>query len=134
MTEVRYYCPRCGAVAALDREGYLADKCVTPTPLDGWEYAAPYEDFEDSAERSSADRSSGRGPRGEADGVEIVCGAAETDGEGCGEVFYLSFVKFEDGEEVDPADRSFVPPAVSGPTIDDAEEEEEDGPRFDFNP
>ncbi|WP_435175178.1 hypothetical protein [Halorussus sp. AFM4] len=115
MTEVRYYCPRCGAVAALDREGYLADKCVTPTPLDGWEYAAPYEEFE------------------AADGVEIVCGAAETDGEGCGEVFYLSFVKFEDGEEVDPADRSFVPPAVRGPSIDDAKEEE-DGPRFDFNP
>ena len=149
MTDVRYYCPRCGAVAALDREGYLADKCVTPTPLDGWEYVAPYEEFEDSAERSSADHSSGRrggdtasnetaspsrSPREEADGVEIVCGAAETDGEGCGEVYYLSFVKFEDGEEVDPADRSFVPPSVRGPTIGDAEEEETDGPRFDFNP
>ena len=30
------------------------------------------------------------------------CGAAETDGEGCGEPYYLSFVKFEDGEAVDP--------------------------------
>jgi len=114
MTAVRYYCPRCGAIAALDREGYLADKCVTPEPLDGWEYAAPYDDFED------------------ADGVEIVCGAAETDGEGCGEPYYLSFVKFEDGEEVDPADRAFVPPRVDGPTIDDPDEG--DGPRFDFEP
>ncbi|WP_225741263.1 hypothetical protein [Halorussus halophilus] len=111
---VRYYCPRCGAVAALDREGYLSDKCVTPTPLDGWEYAAAYEEYED------------------VDGVEIVCGGYETEGEGCGEVYYLSFVKYEDGEEVDPKDRSFVPPTVDGPSIPD--HEEEDGPRFDFKP
>ena len=114
MTEVRYYCPRCGAIATLDREGYLADKCVTPVPLDGWEYADAYDDFE------------------EADGVEIVCGAEETDGEGCGEVYYLSFVKFEEGEEVDPKDRSFVPPSVEGPSIEDSDED--DGPRFDFKP
>ena len=116
MTDVRYYCPRCGAIATLDREGYLADKCVTPTPLDGWEYAAPYENYED----------------GDADGVEIVCGADETDGEGCGEVFYLSFVKFEEGEEIDPKERAFVPPRVAGPAIDDSDDE--DGPRFDFKP
>jgi hypothetical protein len=36
------------------------------------------------------------------DGVEIVYGAAETDGEGCGEPYYLSFVRFEDGREIDP--------------------------------
>lgn len=148
---VRYYCPRCGAVAALDREGYLSDKCVTPTPLDGWEYAAAYDDFEDSAEPRSADNSSGarrerseglddanggtvsgQSPREDADGVEIVCGAKETEDEGCGEVYYLNFVKYEDGQEVDPMDRSFVPPAVDGPSIPD--HEEDDGPRFDFKP
>jgi hypothetical protein len=132
MTAVRYYCPRCGAIAALDREGYLADKCVTPVPLDGWEYADAYDYFEDSAERSSVDRSSGRGPREDADGVKLVCGADETDGEGCGEVYYLNFVKYEDGEEIDPKDRSFVPPSVDGPSIDDSEDD--DGPRFDFKP
>ncbi|UPV74711.1 hypothetical protein M0R89_01245 [Halorussus limi] len=148
MTEVRYYCPRCGAIAALEREGYLADKCVTPYPLDGWEYADAYDGFEDSAERSSADHSSGRrggetasnetagpsrNPREDADGVEIVCGADETEGEGCGELYYLSFVKYEDGEEVDPKDRSFVPPTVDGPAIAESEDED-DGPRFDFKP
>jgi hypothetical protein len=153
MTEVRYYCPRCEAIAALEREGYLADKCVTPYPLDGWEYAATYENFEDSAERSrgkseisrpsgddvsrdSADHSSGRSPREDADGVEIVCGAKETDGEGCGEVYYLSFVKFEDGEEVEPRHLGDVLPnrstvAQSGR---DADEDDDDGPRFDFKP
>lgn len=84
MVGVSYHCPRCGAVAELERDAYLDDKCVTAEPLDGWEYADAFEDFED------------------ADGVVVVCGAAETDGEGCGEPYYLSFVKFEDGEEVDP--------------------------------
>jgi hypothetical protein len=119
MTEVRYYCPRCEAVAALDREGYLADKCVTPYPLKGWEYAHAYEDFEG------------------ADGVEIVCGAGETDGEGCGEVYYLSFVRFEDGEEVEPRPLGDVLP--SGPTVagsgkSDGGDDDDDGPRFDFKP
>ena len=138
MTEVRYYCPRCRAVATLDRDGYLADKCVTPYPLDGWEYAAPHEDFED------------------AEGVEIVCGGwetqrtsqlhrsedraagtEETDGDGCGEVYYLSFVKYEDGEEVEPRHPAdFLPPSpsvrsASGKSDD---EDEDDGPRFDFRP
>jgi len=115
MTEVRYYCPRCGAVAALEREGYLADKCVTPSPLDGWEYADAYEEFE------------------EADGVRLVCGAAETDGDGCGERYYLNFVKYEAGEEVDPTDRSFVPPTVERPRVGNRTSED-DGPRFDFEP
>jgi hypothetical protein len=118
MTEVRYYCPRCEAIASLEREGYLADKCVTSYPLDGWEYAATYENFEG------------------ADGVEIVCGADETDGEGCGEVYYLSFVKFEDGEEVEPRHLADVLP--SRPTVAgarrDADEDDDDGPRFDFEP
>jgi hypothetical protein len=96
MVTVRYSCPRCGAVVELDRDAYLADRSVTPAPLDGWEYAPAYEPFES------------------ADGVELVCGAAETRGEGCGRPFYLSFVRFEEGREVDPG----VPPA--------------DGPSFEF--
>ena len=103
MTEVRYYCPRCGAIATLDREGYLADKSVTPYPLAGWEYADPGDDFED------------------AEGVRFVCGESEAAGvewtgvvseaddverltleSPCGRDFYLSFVRFEAGEEVEP--------------------------------
>jgi hypothetical protein len=90
MVTVTYHCPRCGAVAALDRDAYLSDKCVTPEPLDGWEYLAAY-DLDGEAD-----------PQELADGVELVCGAAETDGEGCGEPYYLSFVRFEAGTEVDP--------------------------------
>jgi hypothetical protein len=85
MVTVSYHCPRCGAIAELERDAYLNDKCVTPEPLEGWEYADAYDDFEDNG----------------ADGVVIVCGAAETDGEGCGEPYYLSFVKFEEGREVE---------------------------------
>jgi hypothetical protein len=117
---VTYYCPRCGTLAALEREGYLDDKSVTPYPLEGWTYVAPDKSFDD------------------ADGVRFVCGepaagltwqtpptpddAADTipaddsvddnsvddepvadDGPpGCGEPFYLSFVRFEAGEEIDP--------------------------------
>ena len=84
MVTVRYTCPRCDAVVELERDAYLADKSVTPDPLDGWEYAPAYEPFES------------------ADGVELVCGASETRVEGCGRPFYLSFVRFEDGREVDP--------------------------------
>jgi hypothetical protein len=35
MVEVTYYCPHCGAVTSLQRDGYLADKSVTAEPLDG---------------------------------------------------------------------------------------------------
>lgn len=95
MVTVTYHCPQCGAVAALDRDAYLADKCVTPEPLDGWEYLPAYDlDGEDPQER--------------ADGVELVCGAAETDGEGCGEPYYLSFVRFEEGAEVEPGQPTVV--------------------------
>jgi len=86
---VTYYCPRCEALVELEREGYLADKAVTSYPLEGWTYAAPDGEFED----------------GDADGVRFVCGedGLLVEGEtGCGEPFYLSFVRFEDGEEVDP--------------------------------
>lgn len=90
MVAVSYYCPRCEAVAQLDRNPYLSDKCVTPDPLNGWEYLPAY-DIDETTN-----------PQEEADGIELVCGAAETEGEGCGEPYYLSFVKFEDGKEVDP--------------------------------
>jgi hypothetical protein len=103
---VSYYCPHCGAAVELEREGYLADKAVTPYPLVGWEYAAPDEPFED------------------AEGVRLTCGApapgltwtgetVEADdveepdlASPCGREFYLSFVRFEDGEEVDPVPES----------------------------
>lgn len=71
---VTYYCPACGALAELDRDASLADRSVTPYPLDGWEYATPDEKYEN------------------ADGVLFVCG----------EAFYLSFIRFEGGEEVEP--------------------------------
>jgi len=100
---VSYYCPHCGAVLELDREGYLADQSVTPYPLEGWTYAAPDEAFDS------------------ADGVAFVCGESEAPGLvwtgerspaddvadpslplGCGRRFYLSFVRYEAGERVEP--------------------------------
>ena len=92
MVEVRHICPRCGSVVELDRDAYLADRSVTPEPLGGWEYAPAYDQFE------------------AVDGVELVCGASETRGEGCGRPFYLSFVRFEDGREVDPSTPPADPP------------------------
>lgn len=101
MVAVSYYCPRCETIAELERDAYLADKSVTPYPLVGWEYAAPDEDYES------------------ADGVRLVCGEETshlafrpspgdepaheegTEEAGCGEPFYLSFVRFEAGEEVE---------------------------------
>ncbi|WP_336343979.1 hypothetical protein [Halalkalicoccus ordinarius] len=99
MVAVTYHCPRCGTIAELERDAYLADKSVTPYPLEGWQYAAPDEDYES------------------VDGVRFVCGEgasvsfrrppseedepSRTD-VGCGEPFYLNFVRFEAGEEVDP--------------------------------
>ncbi|MFB6192077.1 MAG: hypothetical protein ABEI11_02010 [Haloarculaceae archaeon] len=110
MVEVTYHCPRCEAVATLERGAYLADKCVTPEPLDGWEYLPAHEAIEVEAGSASGADSDDEEPAGPdaddpyagADGVEIVCGAAETDGEGCGRPYYLSFVRFEDGVEQDP--------------------------------
>jgi hypothetical protein len=84
---VTYYCPRCEAIVELEREGYLADKSVTPYPLEGWTYVAADEDVE------------------AADGVRFVCGEDGTlrddDASGCGEPFYLSYVRFEGGEAVE---------------------------------
>ncbi|WP_254841232.1 hypothetical protein [Natronomonas marina] len=93
MVTVSYHCPRCGAVAELQRGAYLDDKCVTPDPLDGWTYADAHE---------AADADPDGDPYADSEGVVIVCGAAETDGDGCGEPYYLSFVKFDEGREVEP--------------------------------
>jgi len=101
---VRYYCPHCETVVTLPRDPYLDDKTVTPYPLEGGTYVGPDEDYE----------------RDDVDGVRFVCGErvgpTEWDGPGCGEPFYLSFVRFEDGREVEPAPESeFVELAGSGP-------------------
>ena len=121
---VTYHCPRCETIVEIEREGYLADKAVTPYPFEGWTYASPDESFEDDA----------------ADGVRFVCGESDgvvwdphddaDDGDspdpnpGCGEPFYLSFVRYEEGREVDPrAESEFVridpDPRSSGPTEPD---------------
>jgi len=96
---VRYYCPRCRTVVTLQRDAYLADKSVTPYPLAGWAYVGVGGDYD------------------AADGVRIVCGedgtdwdvgagegdaAASFDGPGCGEPYYLNFVRFVAGREVEP--------------------------------
>jgi hypothetical protein len=121
MVEVSYHCPYCGAVTAVEREGYLHDKCVTREPLDGWEYAGTTGDFES------------------ADGIQFVClgtGDGETERseqspngrteggandpnpekDGCGRTYYLSFLRYEDGQELEHRT----------PNID--------RPRFDFRP
>ena len=115
---VTYRCPRCGALHELSREGYLADKAVTPYPFEGWQYVRPDEGRE------------------EADGVRFVCGDetlvtderagiedTADEARGCGEPFYLSFVRFEDGEEIEPEresefveiDPGIYPPGPRGP-------------------
>ena len=136
---VTYYCPHCGTIVELERDGYLADKAVTPYPLEGWTYVAPAEPFEDEAD---------------VDGVRFVCGESdevvwdphdgvrgtdvggEADGEGerrgdddavdggedpgCGDPFYLSFVRYDEGREIDPRAESDLveidpDPRPSGP-------------------
>lgn len=81
---VRYYCPHCETIVTVSRSATLADKSVTPYPLEGWTYA-------------SID-----GPYETADGVRIRCGEGATEGDGCGRTYYLNFVKFEQGQEVEP--------------------------------
>ncbi|GAB7009008.1 hypothetical protein [Halorubrum trueperi] len=131
---VSYYCPHCGTLVELDRDGYLADKSVTPYPLDGWTYVAPAEPFEEAADgvRFVCGESDGvvwdprdgvRGTdvsgteRSDVDVAEDTTNAAaettnaaddatpdaaDRDGPGCGEPFYLSFVRYEEGHEIDP--------------------------------
>ena len=97
MVTVTYTCPRCDSVVELERGPYLADKCVTPGQLEEWEYVSAYEfDGPETADEEDPYMAAG-------DGVELVCGAMETVGDGCGEPFYLSFVKFAQGSEIDPA-------------------------------
>ena len=127
---VTYYCPHCGTLVALDREGYLADKSVTPYPLEGWTYVAPTEPFdaeEGEGDEDDGERAEGDGVAADADGVRFVCGESDEvewdphdgvrgadvggdepyrepdeEGVGCGEPFYLSFVRFYEGREIDP--------------------------------
>ncbi|MDZ5811015.1 hypothetical protein U4E84_06620 [Halorubrum sp. AD140] len=126
---VTYYCPRCGTLVALDRDGYLADKAVTPYPLEGWTYVAPTEPFEEESGvdgvRFVCGESDGAAwnPRDGVRGMDVDGGSAgdgasagdragagdggSGDGDpGCGEPFYLSFVRFEEGIEVDPRTES----------------------------
>ncbi|RQG98354.1 hypothetical protein [Natrarchaeobius oligotrophus] len=100
---VRYTCPHCGAVTSVDRAPTLADRSVTTTAQPGWAYAEPNDDdLED------------------ADGIAFVCGedgsVTALDGEsveGCGRPFYLNFVRYERGVELEPD-----PPAYGGPRFD----------------
>lgn len=93
---VRYHCPTCETVVEIEREGYLSDQSVTPFPLEGWRYVSPDDDYEDS----------------DVDGIRFVCGVDEGvtwDGSGCGEPFYLSFVRFVEGEPISaPRESEFV--------------------------
>jgi hypothetical protein len=87
---------------------------VTPYPLEGWEYVA----------------ADGGADIEAADGVRFVCGEDGTlrddDAEGCGEAFYLSYLRYENGEAVEAVPESeFVElgsgaegPASSGPGFD----------------
>ncbi|MFC6718470.1 hypothetical protein ACFQGT_00710 [Natrialbaceae archaeon GCM10025810] len=98
---VRYTCPHCGAVVSLERRPDLADRSVTMAPQPGWEYATPDEDVES------------------ADGIAFRCGddsVTDLEGneiDGCGRPFYLNFVRFERGVELEPN-----PPTYGGPRFD----------------
>ena len=105
---VTYHCPACETIVEIERDGYLADKAVTPYPFEGWAYVDPTAAFEDDADgvRFVCGESDGVvwDPHGtNADGVDE---SGDDDGEasavGCGESFYLSFVRYEEGREIDP--------------------------------
>jgi hypothetical protein len=106
---VTYYCPHCGAVVELERDGYLADQSVTPYPLEGWRYVDPDEDYEaDDVDgvrlvcgESAADSLRWTGERSDADDVDDPAGESP-----CGGPFYLSFVRYEAGEAVEPVPES----------------------------
>ena len=145
---VTYYCSHCGTLVELERDGYLADKAVTPYPLEGWTYVAPAEPFEDAADVDGVrfvcgesdgvvwdphDGVRGTDVGGEVDGEDVdggeegragddaVDGAADDEeGPGCGEPFYLSFVRYDEGREIDPRAESELveidpDPRPSGP-------------------
>jgi hypothetical protein len=132
---VTYYCPHCGAVVEVKREGYLADKSVTPYPLEGWSYTTPHDSTNVSYDS--------------ADGIRFVCGEMPSECETeqtevgirwtgdrspaddvenpdmkspCGRPFYLSFVRFEDGTEIEPkpdTDRVQIASDTVGPSRPD---------------
>lgn len=84
---VRYHCPNCGTVVTVSRPPRLDDRSVTPYPYPDWTYAEPGGETE------------------AADGIRFTCGAdpgVDWDSPGCGDSFYLSFVRFADGERVEP--------------------------------
>ncbi|WP_049987264.1 hypothetical protein [Halobellus rufus] len=124
---VSYYCPHCGTVAEIEREGYLADKSVTPYPLVGWEYADPDGDFETADGirlvcGEDADRVRWTEQRSDADDVEDPAADAP-----CGSELYLSFVRYVDGEEVEPRpEPTYTEIAGGGPSGPDGPS----GPRF----
>ncbi|RQG91312.1 hypothetical protein EA462_04830 [Natrarchaeobius halalkaliphilus] len=100
---VRYTCPHCDAVTSVEREPDLADRSVTALSQPGWEYAAPGDDDLESA-----------------DGIAFVCGEdgpvtdlEEEPVEGCGRPFFLNFVRYERGVELEPN-----PPTYGGPRFD----------------
>ena len=103
---VSYACPHCSAITDVERAPELADKSVTTRPQAGWEYANP----DDPALES-------------ADGIAFTCGVDRPtrsptgeDADGCGRPFYLNFLRYSHGVELEPD-----PPTYGGP-------------RFDFNP
>mgnify|MGYP006297190161 CR=1 FL=1 len=146
---VRYYCPHCETVVTLQREGYLADKSVTPYPLEGWDYAPVGGDYAvadgirivcggaESGSGGLVDVSANEGVETAGEGIESGDGVAAAegdacadegdaadaesdrdsasfDGPGCGEPYYLNFVRFEDGAEVEPAAESRFVTLASG--------------------
>lgn len=134
MVWVTYHCPYCGAVTGVERDAYLDDKCVTREPLAGWTYADTTGDVEaadgiefvclggGSQDGRDAEEVSAGGSD-DADQEERATSASEGGGandprvekDGCGRTFYLSFLKYEDGAEVEHRT----------PDVD--------RPRFDFN-
>ncbi|EMA57213.1 hypothetical protein [Halorubrum lipolyticum] len=126
---VTYYCPHCGTLVGLERDGYLADKSVTPYPLEGWTYVEPTAPFEgDDAdgvrfvcgESDGVDWDPRDGVRGSDVGGDEPYREPDAEGPGCGEPFYLSFVRYEEGREVDPRAESELvaidpDPRPSGP-------------------
>jgi hypothetical protein len=90
----------------------MADRSVTAYPFPSWTYTEP------KVVPNAADDPA-------VDGIRFVCGAGDGvtwDGPGCGEPFYLSFVRFEDGQRVesDPVPERVDlagegPPSPNGP-------------------
>lgn len=102
---VRYTCPHCDAVVPVERSGELTDRSVTISPQAGWKYARRT-DALDTVEA--------------ADGIEFRCGeggpVSDREGtpvDGCGRAYYLNFVRFASGVELEPD-----PPAYGGPRFD----------------